>query len=145
MLLGLINCAEVTPDVAARHLEALTLIYDHCSSIVHTTSRWKSDVSTDARTISIDGTRDLIDTGFHRESMFWIVATFTRCLSVIAASDDSSSFPAANQAFLELMGDLGISTSAEIGRKKDEVIAALPEIRKVADRILERNQDVVRC
>jgi hypothetical protein len=143
-LLDLVASAHVTREMAGRHLAALTPIYDAMSAIEETTSRWLSDVGTDSRSISIDGTRDLIDRGFHRESMFWIVATFTRCLSVNAGSDETDSFAQADEAFRALMSDLGIVTTADIGRKKAAVAAALPGIRETADRILERNPDVIR-
>jgi hypothetical protein len=63
---------------------------------------------------------------------------------VIAGSDETDRFAQADEAFRALMGDLGIVTTADIGGKKAAVVAALPGIRETADRILDRNPDVIR-
>lgn len=143
ILLGLIGCNRISANQARYHLDALVPIYDATSRITSSTSRFISDVSADARSISIDGTADFIDRGHHREAMFWIVATFARCLNVIQASDDQTVFPGVDRAFRKLMGDLGVTSVADIRARATAVIAALPQIRAVANRIVERNDEIV--
>ncbi|MEJ7838106.1 MAG: hypothetical protein WKF81_04775 [Thermomicrobiales bacterium] len=143
LLLHLVGCDQISPDRATHHLNTLTPVYDATSAITTSTSRWVSDVSADSRSISIDGTQALIDQGYHREAMFWIVATYARCLNVIAAADDATVIPNANEGFRILMLDLGIADVGDIRTMATAVIAALPQIRKVANRIVDANPDVV--
>jgi hypothetical protein len=72
------------------------------------------------------------------------VATFTRCLNVIAAAGDESLFQRADAAFRSLTSDLGIFSARDLHAKAEEIVVSLPEIREVADRILARNPEVVR-
>ncbi len=143
LLLSLIGCDVVTRHDAERYLAALEPVFDTTAAVDSSTSRWASDISTDARRISIDGTRELIESGYHRESMFWIVATFTRCLDVLAGADETDRYQEADAPFRAMMADLGICSFADIRDRSREVIAMLPAIRDTADRILERTPAVI--
>lgn len=141
-LLALIGCEHITRRDADRYLAALEPVFATAATVESSTSRWTSDISSAARRISIDGTQELIGLGYYRESMFWIVATFTRCLDVLAKAGEERISPQADLAFRSLMTDLGIESLDDITTSSSEVIAALPAIRATADRILDRNPEV---
>jgi hypothetical protein len=143
-LLHFVGSDAVTPEMARHHFQNLVPVYDATAALGDTGSRWVSDVSADARRISIGGTRELLDQGYHRETMWWIVATFTRCLNVIATTENDALFRQADAAFRSLMDDLGLTSVDELRARADEIVAALPAIREVADRILARNPGVIR-
>jgi hypothetical protein len=54
-----------------------------------------SDISYIARPISIGGSRELIERGYHREAVFWMVATYSRCQKMLhheAAAETAGRF-----------------------------------------------------
>ncbi|MFJ4922952.1 hypothetical protein [Streptomyces sp. NPDC088725] len=65
------------------------------------------------RPIAIDGSRELIDGGLHREAVFWIVAAFARCHTVLAA-DAPDAHRAWEPEFLAAVADLGILSAGDI-------------------------------
>lgn len=85
--------------------------------------------------MAIDGSRYLIERGDHREAVFWIVATFARCHTVLAA-DASELHHARLPAFRAAVADLGITSTDDLLRRGQQVIAFLPGLRRTAERIL---------
>lgn len=83
-LLDLYGFAGVTTEQAQSWLDDTATLFDHAAPIATTSSRfWAGDITADARSIAIGGSQQLIDDGFHREALYWIIATRTRCLTVM--------------------------------------------------------------
>ncbi|WP_043620149.1 hypothetical protein [Nonomuraea candida] len=130
-LLDLLGCADLGADRVERHLAALEKAYDAAASLRTPSYRFDSDVSPVARPAAIDGTRELIEEGLHREAVFWLVATYARCLAKRAAAGQP--VPAGHEdGFLELLADLGAETFADRRRRGDRVLAALPGLWQTA-------------
>jgi len=60
-------------------LAAVTEIFDFAKEIINPPHRFASDISEVGRPISIGGSREFIDSGYHREAVYWIGATYSRC------------------------------------------------------------------
>jgi hypothetical protein len=133
-LLVLLGCAGLTPDEVAGHLDAMAEIFDTASGVVRTPFFFASDISAAARPVAVDGGRDLIARGLHREAVFWIVATSARCLTILTA-DAPDRLPEFEPAFDVLLAALGIGGPADLRRRGDEVLAFLPRLRTVAKTI----------
>jgi hypothetical protein len=76
----------------------------------------------------------------HREAVFWIAATYARCLAILAG-DAPGAAPGHTPGFEELLGDLGIASPADLGRRAGEVRGFLPRLGRVAEAILAANPD----
>ncbi|MDF2744788.1 MAG: hypothetical protein K0S88_6166, partial [Actinomycetia bacterium] len=98
-LLTLLGCAELPRERVERHLTAMTAAFDTAAAV--------------------DGSRDLVGRGHHREAVFWIAATYARCLAILA-SDAPAAAPGHTPGFVELLGDLGIASPADLGRRAGE-------------------------
>ncbi|HWV22677.1 MAG TPA: hypothetical protein VNZ58_00675 [Thermomicrobiales bacterium] len=117
------------------HLNALAGAFDAASGVVRSPVFFASDLSQEARPLAIDGSRELIDTGLHRETLFWIVATFCRCQIVLHADAPSYLAHRWDDAFRSLLADLGITSGADLVARGGDVRALLPTIREVARQI----------
>ena len=84
--------------------------------------------------------RDLIGRGHHREAVFWIAVTYARCLATLA-SDAPAAAPGHLPGFSALLGDLGIASPADLGRRAGQVRGFLPRLGRVAEAILAANPD----
>lgn len=133
-LLELLGCAAMSPARVAHHLAALSTVFDAATAVDAPSFRFSSDITAPARPIAIDGSRELIARGLHRETLFWLVATYCRCLTKLSlAGADVSAF---GDGLGELLADLGAESSADRRRRGDLVLAALPELWQVAESLM---------
>jgi len=135
-LLELLGCRTLTPARAAGHLEAVAVLFDATAPVVATWFPFAADIAPDARSVAIDGSRELIERGLHREAMFWIAATALRCQKVLAhdgTPEQRATFLPATEA---LLADLGIATPPDRARRAAQIEASLPQLMATAEQIM---------
>lgn len=136
-LLELLGCAELGAGRVERHLGVLEWAFDAAERVTAESYPFASDVSASGRPVSIGGSRDLIARGLHREAVFWLVATYARCLTKLSlAGADGSPY---EDGFRDLLADLGADTPARRHRRAEEVRAALPWLRGLAEELTVRH------
>ena len=141
-LLGMLGCAGMDRGRVEEHVAALADAFDAAAAVIETPFSFASDMSPAARPIAIDGSRELIGQGSHREALFWVVATYARCMTVFAVDA-----PAARErfepGFRRLLEDLGVGSVAELRRRSAEVEGALRWVWEVAEGIMGVNREIV--
>jgi hypothetical protein len=126
----------------ADHLRALTTVFDVAKEKVQTPFFFASDISDLARPIAIDGSRELIEAGLHREAIFWIVATYARCLKILHHDAPAELYAKCLPGFHHLVGDLGIQSPSDLQQRGEAVRAFLPPLWQMTEAILAANPDV---
>ncbi len=137
-LLELLGCAGMRQSRAAHHLVALIGAFDAASAIGNTAFPFSSDISDTGRSIAIDGTRDLIERGNHREAIFWVVATYSRCQAILDR-DAPARRERFDEGYHELLADLGIASLEDLQLRAERTRTALPWIMDVAETIIAAN------
>ncbi|MFV5993436.1 hypothetical protein ACNPQM_13545 [Streptomyces sp. NPDC056231] len=135
-LLELLGCAQLSAPTVRQHLSELTRTFDATAAVARTPFFFSNDLTAQARPIAVDGSRLLVDRGDHREAVFWIIATFARCHTVLAA-DAPGLHTARMPAFRAAVADLGITSTGDLLRRGAEVGRFLPRLRRTAEEILE--------
>jgi len=138
-LLALSGFTRLSVQDVERHLTVLTDVYDTAAAVIRTPYRFAADISRAARPIVIDGSRELIDAGFHREAMFWIVATFCRCRHILQQDAPSEVLPHYEEAFTQLLRELNIFTFIDRQHGNQQVRDILPEIEGMAKTIIRHS------
>jgi len=143
-LLALLGCADLAPGLVARHLDELAARFDEATVVLApssapapptpTTGRaaaargplpFAADLTPAGRPVAIDGSRDLVAGGNHREAVLWIVATAARCQAVLNAHDPALAGER-DRAFRALVADLtGLRTPADVLARRDALLADL--------------------
>lgn len=72
-LLRLLGCEEFTRRQVSDHLDQLSTVFDAACEIDKPSYRFSGDISSSGRKITIDGSQDLIETGHHRDAVFWLL------------------------------------------------------------------------
>ncbi|WP_424532335.1 hypothetical protein ACOZ38_19180 [Sphaerisporangium viridialbum] len=140
-LLELLGCAEMTPARAAHHLEAMARVFDATVPMARTPLSFSSDITAAARPIAVDGGRELIEAGLHREAVFWVVVTYARCLKIMAG-DAPAAVEVFSPGFLRLLGDLGVGSPRDLRERGREVLGFLPSLREVAGAVMAANPGI---
>ena len=140
-LLALLGCAEMGRERVEQHLGAVTAAFDAAKIAIKTPYRFGSDISDVARPIAIDGSRELIECGLHREAVFWIAATYSRCRTIVAA-DAPGLISRFDRGYRELLADLGIDSFQDRRLRCREVEEFLPGLWEVAEEILAANRQI---
>jgi hypothetical protein len=140
-LLRLLGCSHLSPHHVQHHLRELATTFDATAQVAETPFFFSSDITPTARPIAIDGSQTLIDAGDHREAVFWIIATFARCHTILAA-DAPQLHEALAPAFQAAVADLGISSTHDLLHRAEEVTRFLPRLWQTTEDILTRNPKI---
>lgn len=142
-LLESLGSRHLTLPQVARHLEAVTRMFDAASPVRAGSYRFSSDVSEITRPISIDGSRDMIDRGYHREAVFWLVVTGSRALQKLAHGSGPAAARPFEPEYAELLADLGIASFDDVLARREQALALLPEVWHVAQGIMDAHPDII--
>ena len=134
-LLGLLGTRDMSRAQVERHVDAMTAAFDAAKEVIRTPFFFASDISDNARHIAIEGSRDLIGAGYHREAMFWIAATYSRCQKVMHTDAPPIERERFLPGYLAMLADLGISSPADLLTRAEAVRAYLPRLREIAAEI----------
>ncbi|MFD7866401.1 hypothetical protein [Streptomyces sp. NPDC059783] len=141
-LLDLLGCAEVPAEVVRHHLGELARTFDATVPVARTPFFFSGDLTAGARPVAVDGSRDLVERGEHREAVFWIVATFARCHTVLAADAPAlhaERLPAFRAAVAALTGVTGPD---DLPARGEKVLRFLPRLWETAEEILAANPGI---
>jgi len=142
-LLDLLGCAQITPSQVNRHVDRLADVFDAAQAVIRSPFSFASDISDLARPVAIDGSRELIENGDHREAVFWIAVTYSRCQKVLAEDGPPEMFDRYAPGYRALLADLGIHTFADLRQRSQQVLEMLPRIWDVAEAIMAANPQIV--
>ena len=141
-LLELLGVSRIGKQQAMRHVATMARIFDVAKNEIKTRFPFESDLSDDARPVAIDGSLQLIECGYHREAMFWIGVTHSRCQQVLACDAPPALTNGFQDAYRELAADMGLDTVADVRRRCREIEALLPRVCALAEEIIGRNREI---
>jgi hypothetical protein len=142
-LLELLRCARISRERVAQHLATLTGVFNAAKEAIKTQFLFASEISDNARPIAINGSLELIERGYHREAMFWIAVTDSRCHKVLYHDAPVEVKQRFSHSYRELVGDLGVPSFAEVRWRCEEVERILPRVWELAEAIMAANQGIL--
>lgn len=141
-LLEALGCARMSRVRVEQHLAALADVFDVATEVIRTPFPFASDISDLARPIAIDGSRELIERGDHREAVFWMLVTYSRCQKVLYDDAPRAMRNRFEPGYRQLLGDLGIVSSTDLQRRKEHIVELLPRAWQVAEDIMATNPEI---
>ena len=141
-LLELLGCERMSPVRVEEHLAALAEAFDAAKAVIKTPFFFAADISDLARPVAIDGSRELIQRGYHREAIFWMAATYCRCQKVFYQDAPPELRDKYSPGLRRLLGDLGIASFADLRQRGEQVEAYLPQLWELAEAIMAANPDI---
>jgi hypothetical protein len=141
-MLDIVGVTKLTRAQAEFHLAALIEAFDVAKQYAKTPFFLSTNISDLARPLMIDGTRELIETGYHREATFWIMAVFSWCQKILvndAPEDIKNEF---TPAFHFLLSELGIYSAPDLQKRNQRNRETLPNIWSAAEKIVATNPEI---
>ncbi len=141
-VLNFAGFSSVTKNEAENHLLSLTDIYDKACEYLHSPYAFAVDISPDSRKIAIEGSQELISNGFHREAMFWILATYCRCLHILFTDAPAEVHRQYKQAFYTILFEFDILSFEDRKRDNDRLINYIPQVMRMAEWLIAQNPPI---
>jgi len=141
-LLEMLGCAQMNREEVERHLVTLGEVFDAAKTVVKPSYPFAADLTDIARPVVIDGSREMIERGDHREAIFWMVATYSRCQSVLYQWAPEEVLEHFNESYRRLLGDLGIRSVEDLQERGEQIREFLPRVWEVAEEILAANKAI---
>ena len=141
-LLALLGCCNWTRRQAEGHLDAVAAAFDRAKRIPKGEFPYAADISDAARPVAIDGSRALIEQGFHREAVYWMVATYSRCCWIFHFNGFNDIGDRFLQGYRSMLGNLGINSVADLRARSSEVREFLPRVTEVAEAITAATPEI---
>jgi len=108
---------------AEKHLADLAEVFDLACSVLRSPYRFASDMSVAARPIAIDGSLDMIQSGFHREAAFWLIAIMSRSRAVVAMDGSSDQMAWMDKAYWRLLHALDIENEQAMNERAEQALS----------------------
>ena len=143
MLLEISGFERVTRAQAQALMDALEPIYDRAAAVQRTPFSFGSDISAQSRPAAIDALRTLSASGRQREVMFWIMATYARAMKILLVDDPESYFKYL-ECFEGALALVGRRDNAAIGSQAGKVLAYLPKLGLITDRLAQKSANAAR-
>jgi hypothetical protein len=141
-LLEMLGCAQMSRGQVEQHISGLAEAFDAAGAVLKTPCQFAADMSEAGRPVAIDGSRELIESGLHREAVFWMVAVYSRCQQVLCRDAPEKTQERFSRGYRHLLSDIGIDSFADLQRRGAEVKRLLPNIWDVAEVIMAANPNI---
>ncbi len=135
-LLAALGCAAVTADQVRGHLDGLADTLRVTADHARTPFPFSSDLRPDTWHIALDGSTELVDAGWPREAVWWLLATAARCVTVLGVDAPADVAAVHERRLAAAAADLiGFGPGDAPGRAAD-VLTLLPEVDALVDRLV---------
>lgn len=142
-MLAIVGSADMTMNQVQALLDSCTDVFDIAKEVRKTEFFGDTVITDMGRPTAIDGIQELIDSGYHREAVYWLIFIHTWCQKILY-----NDAPADIQAELmprydTLMRALGIQSTDDIDRRIEEIKQLTDEAYSIADHIMNHNSEII--
>lgn len=137
LLLPLLGNA-FNPACLPAHVDAMERAFEAaCNSDGPScTYRFRSDISPDNRALSVDWCHAILQTAHPEDCIFWLGATWTRCLTILDMDKDPS-YAQHLEGLNAFLADLGIRSTEDFTARLAALETFLPHLDELAERVMQ--------
>ncbi len=141
-ILDILGSAGLYPEEVASLLASCTEVFDVSMGLYKTPFMGSSMITDFARPLAIEGSKELIQEGYHREAVFWIAVTHTRCQQVIENDGSAETRAMLTPRYYDLLGKLGVKSTSDLRDRIDRIRELLPRLGQVSSDIIASNSEI---
>lgn len=141
-VLELLGSASLSTDSVEVYLSECIGAFDRAVEVYRTPFHGDWDVCPDMRPIIVEGTREMIESGCHREAVMWILVI--RALAQTAIDNDApeEERKTSSNRYRELVSHLHLLSENDIRERVETTIGILGEIMQTAEAIISSNPEI---
>jgi hypothetical protein len=136
-LLRLIGFADMTQPRVAGYLDDCAAAFDRASAVTRTPVPFQYKFQPHVHPYIVDGAREMIEQGNHREAMFWIAGFLTFANTAIQADAPAEDRQIFQSKVDRLIDDMGFRTMADIQARAAAARDLAEAIFELADTLIE--------
>jgi hypothetical protein len=137
-LLCLVGFANLTRPQVERYLGDCADAFDRATAVTHTPVPFQYKFQPHVRPYIVDGAREMIEQGCHREAMFWISGFLTFANAAIQADAPAAERPLYQAKVDRLLDDLGFCTMADVRARAAAARDLAAAVFDIADTLIDR-------
>jgi hypothetical protein len=142
-LLELLDSSKISQWQVNNLLGACAETFDQAKQIIKTPFFGASSISDGGRSLAIDGSRELIEHGDHREAMFWIAITHSWCQKALMNDASLELQQRFAPSYQRLLSELGVTSFPDLQQRTEQLKVLLPAIWEVTEAIIAANPEIV--
>ena len=144
VLLKFLGCHQATPTFAQQQLEDLRRVFPRAVELKQTPFPIHRAISAVNEPIAVGGCQEIIDAGYHRESLLWILAMRTHCQWVFENDAEEEERLEHRQTYLQTLEDFGFCTPVDASTRKEEAEDLVAQTMELAKEIAGVSPSVMR-
>jgi hypothetical protein len=142
-ILSVYGCVHLNKPQVEFQLEVCATAFDRAVEVTRTPIPYRYKLHPHVKPYFIDGAKEMIDEGYHREAVLWITAALGISSTAIQIDGLEDEKPAFQLKVNQLLSDLGLITSQDVASRFQRAKALTDRIFKVADTIASQNPKII--
>jgi hypothetical protein len=138
-VLGILGSASMDRRQVDSLLTSCVEAFDAAIVVRSTPFPYASNIAAFARPIAIEGSRELIISGHHREAMVWLATIHTWCQTVLHNDAPDEVRSRLTPAYQRLLSELGVASYVNVAGRMEQVGKLLPDLWQVAEEVIATN------
>jgi len=141
--LQVLGCAHMTRPQVEAYLQEMARAIDRAVALRDPQTPYSHKLRSHLRPYFIEGAREMISGGYHREAMWWIWMCHSVANMAIQNDAPEDEKPRFQVVWDRLMAGLGVSTPEDWTARVEQMRDLAEEIFQVADEIVAQNPEIV--
>ena len=142
-MLGILGSARMSREQVSGMLTACSEVFDSATQVIKTPFFGASSISAAARPLAIDGSREMIERGDHREAAFWITVMHSWCQTALLNDAPVELQQRYAPSYHRSVGALGVTSFADLQQRTEQIKEQLPRISEVTESIIAANPEII--
>ena len=141
-MLKLLGSVDMDFGEVESHFTQCVTAFDYAKEIICTPFFGDFAISDVARPIYIDGSREILDMGYHREALLWILVVRALCQIAIDNDAPENQKDQYDKEYRKFLRRLGLRTFQDYEQRAVLCKETLKETTAASERIINKNPDV---
>lgn len=142
-VLEVFGFATLSREQVDQSFENLVEVFETAKAVRKTDFFGSSGISEAGRPTTLGGIEELIERGYYREAVFWLIIIHIWCQKILHNDAPYDIQARYMPHFDYLMSSLGIASLEDVYQRIEQIKALRPQAALVADVIMARNPDII--
>lgn len=141
-MLGIVGSVYMNREQVESFSKSCAEAFEVAKDIVHTPFFGASTISNYGRSIAIEGSLQLIESGYHREAVPWVAVIHTWCQKALYNDASAEVRQRFTPSYEHLLSELGVTSFDDLQHRNKQTEELLPKVWEVTEAIIAANPEI---